>query len=299
MGYLDEYAALPEEFPRPPAEWTPPAGERLFSSEAMSAEPDNAPGPSTPRKHTLRRQLKAYAVTAVAAVTVAATMLSTPVPDGEWDFGRIDRDLSEYHFAYYAQSPDEIETYLENEMWYRYFGKLGDHEAPYYGLFGLNPDEPSQSFRDALKLSDSLRQDSSVPGLPAYQYELLLWGKPSQSGSIRSDGEVILLESPEQVLISYRENGEERFGFFEAHSSGQPLGEQSYHCSFDITTRENGEMEADIRVYGNGVDIVGTFEESLEPGSEQYKLVHATNEHSNNACQNNLSYVIRIVRDVP
>ena len=299
MGYLDEYAALPEEFPRPPAEWTPPAGERLFSSEAMSAEPDNAPGPSTPRKHTLRRQLKAYAVTAVAAVTVAATMLSTPVPDGEWDFGRIDRDLSEYHFAYYAQSPDEIETYLENEMWYRYFGKLGDHEAPYYGLFGLNPDEPSQSFRDALKLSDSLRQDSSVPGLPAYQYELLLWGKPSQSGSIRSDGEVMLRESPEQVLISYRENGEERFGFFEAHSSGQPLGEQSYHCSFDITTRENGEMEADIRVYGNGVDIVGTFEESLEPGSEQYKLVHATNEHSNNACQNNLSYVIRIVRDVP
>lgn len=299
MGYLDEYAALPEEFPRPPAEWTPPAGERLFSSEAMSAEPDNAPGPSTPRKHTLRRQLKAYAVTAVAAVTVATTMLSTPVPDGEWDFGRIDRDLSEYHFAYYAQSPEEIETYLENEMWYRYFGKLGDHEAPYYGLFGLNPDEPSQSFRDALKVSDSLRQDSSVPGLPAYQYELLLWGKPSQSGSIRSGGEVILLESPEQVLISYRENGEERFGFFEASSSGQPLGEQSFHCSFDITTRENGEPEADIRVYGNGVDIVGTFEESLEPGSEQYKLVHATNEHSNNACQNNLSYIIRFVRDVP
>lgn len=55
-----------------------------------------------------------------------------------------------------------------------------------------------------------------------------------------------------------------------AGSSAEPVGEQVFRCDFEIVTGEDGEMEADIRAYGNGVDIVGTFEQDLRPDGGGY-----------------------------
>lgn len=179
--------------------------------------------------------MKAYALAAAATVTVLASLTS-----GRWDYARMDRELSDYHFAYYARSAEEIELYLENEMWYRYFGKLGEHDGDFYGLYGKSAEGPTQEFRDALQLSEQPRTA--------------------------------------------------------AGSSAEPVGEQAFRCNFDIVTGEDGEMEADIRAYGNGVDIVGTFEQDLRPDGGGYKLLHATCEHSNDACGNDLNYIARIER---
>lgn len=212
----------------------------------MRPEQDGEEAPPAPERNRsggLRQKLKAYAVSAAAVVTAVSMAGAVVSPPPEWDYARIDRDLSDYHFAYYAQSPEEMETCLENEMWYRYFGKLGEEG----------------------------------------------------NGQVWSLGEVILLESPWQVVISYYENGVERFGFVEVPPSGTPIGEQQFRCNFDISRREDGTPEADLRVFGNGVDIVGFFEKQLE-GDEPYVLAHATNEHSNNACGNDLAYILRIQR---
>lgn len=296
MRMMEEFEQLPEEYSCPTGEWTPPIRERVFSMEKCRGEQNSEEIRTQPPKRRLniRRQMKAYAMSIVAVVTVAATLSTAPAP--EWDLERVDRELSDYHFAYYAQSADEIETYLENEMWYQFFGKLGDHETLFCGMYGRD-DGPTQAFRDALKVSEVLRPDSAVLGLPYYQYQLLLWDGPSPEEDVWSFGDVIVLERPDQVVVSYREQGEERFGFVEAEYSGGPIGEQIFRCNFDITIRDDGEPEADIRVFGNGVDIVGTFEQDLLSGNDSYKLVHATDEHSNNACGRGLSYIIRIVRD--
>lgn len=296
MRVTGEFAVLPEEYIRPAAEWTPPIRERVFSADKIHGQQKTTDAQTEPQKQRvgLRRQMKAYAMSTVAAVTVVAALASGSTH--AWDFAAIDQELSDYHFAYYAQSADEIEVYLENEMWYQFFGKLGDHDAHFYGLYGQG-DTPTQAFRDALTVSQVLQPDSSILGLPYYQYRLLLCDDPNPAEDIWSSGDVVVLERPNQVVVSYRENGQERFGYVEAEHSGNPIGEQIFRCNFDITVREDGESEADIRVFGNGVDIVGTFEKDLLSGDESYMLVHATGEHSNDACGNGLSYIIRIVRD--
>lgn len=293
MRMMGEMEVLPEEYSRPAAEWTPPIRERVFSAGKDDGEqaPEETRTQPQKRRLDIRRQMKAYAMSVVAVVTVAAALSAT-----KWDLAYIDAELSDYHFAYYAQSADEIETYLENEMWYQFFGKLGDHDAPFYGMYG-KADGPTQAFRDALKVSEVLRPDSSILGLPYYQYQLLLWDGSSPAEEVWSTGDVIVLERPNQVVVSYREQGQERFGYVEAEDSEEAIGEQIFPCHFDITIGDDGEPEADIRVFGNGVDIVGTFEQDLRSGDESYMLVHATDEHSNDACGRGLSYIIRIVRD--
>lgn len=296
-----EFAELPEEYSCLPEEWTPPVKERIFSEDRVHPEQDAGetfPASEKNRSGKLGRKLKTYALSTVAAVTVVSAMAgpSPSPPLSEWDYERIDRDLSGYHFAYYAQSPAEIETYLENEMWYRYFGKLGDHEADYYGMYDRNDDGPSQAFRDALEVSEELQPDSSIPGLASYSYRILLMDAENDAEDLWSFGEVVLLESPYQVVVSYYENGVERFGFVEEAPSDTPIGEQQFRCNFDITVREDGTLDAGLRVFGNGVDIIGLFEEHLEEDGESYVVAHATDEHSNSACGNGLAYVIRIQR---
>ena len=108
----------------------------------------------------LRRQLKAYALAAAATVTVLASLTSE-----RGDYARMDRELSDYHFAYYARSAEEIELYLENEMWYRYFVKQGEHDGDFYGLYGKSAEGgPTQEFRDALQLSEQPRDGGGILG---------------------------------------------------------------------------------------------------------------------------------------
>ena len=158
---------------------------------------------------------------------------------GRWDYARMDRELSDYPFAYYACSAEEIELYLENEMWYRYFGKLGEHDGDFYGLYGKSAEGPTQEFRDALQLSEQPRDGGGILGLPSYEYRLLLYDSPNEE-DICSFGCVSVLERPRQIVICYRENGEERFGYVEAASSAEPVGEQVFRCNFDIVRIERG-----------------------------------------------------------
>ena len=60
---------------------------------------DGGPTQERAERKSLRRQLKAYALAAAATVTVLASLTS-----GRWDYARMDRELSDYHFAYYARS---------------------------------------------------------------------------------------------------------------------------------------------------------------------------------------------------
>lgn len=266
-----EYPLLREY--APPAEGEFRGGaESEFPGISSASQPEQS---ESEKQSSMRRLLRVYILSAALGITALLPKGFVPRP----------YDPIPESFAYGFESLSEGEARMENELWFEYFGQLGEYTGSYFGVFGETADGegPTDSFRAALTVEESGRVYDSYLGLETYPFTLLLPEGVEPFGSREVHGLLYRLNSSRDVLLSYVYEG---IGCIRLipESAADESGTVSLALPYD-----DPPDELPFRVYGNGTDIVGVFERSPE-----HILFHVTPEHSNFAGREDVAYVFDI-----
>lgn len=266
---------MENEFQLPLPEWERRAPEIKIPPREFSS-------PKQPVKKEKSSRLKTALLTTAAAVAVVTAAPQSPGYTGPaaWEY------LENQPVAYYARSPEEAEARIEQELWYEIFGTLGDYVGPCYGMFGKGT-EPTDAFRKAVSVQPELHENSYL-GLPCYTFTVDLPEGQGKDGKDFFESTVSLLESPADVVFSYGDWDSERDICDDTNVTYVILhGQDSFErdgmtfLAFPYIGRAYW-----CHVFGNGASIVGQFDMDGD------WLKHVTTEHSCNAGEVELSYLL-------
>lgn len=263
---------MENEFQLPLPEWERRAPE-------IKLPPREFSGPKQPVKKEKSSRLRTALLTTAAAVAVATAAPQYTGP-AAWEY------LERHPVAYYAQSPEEAEARIEQELWYEIFGTLGDYVGPCYGMFGQGG-EPTDAFRKAVTVQPELHEEGAL-GLPYYTFTVDLPDGQGKDGKDFFESTVSLLENPTDVVFSYGDWDSEQdicdytnITYIILHGQDSFEKDGMTFLPFPYIGRAYW-----CHVFGNGASIVGQFEMDGD------WLKHVTTEHSRDAGECGLSYLL-------